>query len=438
MIIKKIIKILIVIITILLFNILIFINASNAISLREYKLKAMGGSITLLKYKGEAITSFYVGYEGKIYNYPAYCLDKTKEFVTDKLSYSVTEKDEISDAMLWRYIVNGYPYKTSSELDCAGRDEAYIATQQAIYCYLYGQKIEDYEPIGEAGKRTLQAMKNIIKNAQSSQETPASQAVKINKIDLEFKQDSIDKNFVSKTYEVKSSLPIESYDVKIQKLNGEIITDFIITDENNKEKKQFKQNEKFKILLPIKEMKKGEKFNIIVQTIVKAKPVIYAIPNDILYQDFAIPATETEEFVSETIDEPYPENNTSIKIIKQDKETEEKIEGVQFEILDSNKKVLYENLKTNENGEININGLIPGTYYIRETKAKEGYILSQKLVEVTAKLNQSIEILFYNLKDDVPKIKVNEKEVITYTPEKSEPKEITKITQIKKLPVTGM
>ena len=111
---------------------------------------------------------------------------------------------------------------------------------------------------------------------------------------------------------------------------------------------------------------------------------------------------------------------------------------MQFEILDSNKKVLYENLKTNENGEININGLIPGIYYIRETKAKEGYILSQKLVEVTAKLNQSIEILFYNLKDDMPKIKVNEKEVITYTPEKGEPKEITKITQIKKLPVTGM
>ena len=58
MIIKKIIKILIVIITILLFNILIFINASNAISLREYKLKAMGGFITLLKYKGELLKNF--------------------------------------------------------------------------------------------------------------------------------------------------------------------------------------------------------------------------------------------------------------------------------------------------------------------------------------------------------------------------------------------
>lgn len=65
----------------------------------------MGKSVSLLKYKGKEITSFYVGYAGKIYNYPAYCLDKSKKFVTDKLSYTVKEKGEINDVMLWRYIV---------------------------------------------------------------------------------------------------------------------------------------------------------------------------------------------------------------------------------------------------------------------------------------------------------------------------------------------
>ena len=437
MILKKLIKILLIIISILTFNILIFINSSRATAINEYKLRAFGASVTLLKYKGEPIISFYVGYEGKIYNYPAYCLDKTKEFITNKLSYSVTEKDEIKDVKLWRYIVNGYPYKTSSQLGCKGRDEAYVATQQAIYCYLYNQKIEDYEPIGEEGKRTIEAMKNIIKNAESSQETPASQAIRINKIDLEFKQDNIDSNYISKTYQVISSLPIESYKVTLQELNKEDLAKFKITDLSNTEKTEFKQNEKFKILLPIEEMKKSANFKIAIQAKVHAKPVIYAIPNDTLYQDFAIPGTTTEEIVNENTDEPYPENKTSMKIIKQDKETQERIEGVEFEILDANKKIIYENLKTNENGEIIIDNIIPGTYYIRETKAKDGYVLNPEPIEIIVRLNQNIEILFYNLKDDTPKVTVNEKEIITYTPKDTE-KEITKINEIKKLPITGM
>ena len=176
---RKALKATIVIITILLMDALIFINTAEAISPEKYNLEAIGGASTLLKYKGEPITSFYVGYAGKLYNYPAYCLDKNKKFVTKELSYTVTENGEITDVMLWRYIVNGYPYKKISELGCKERNEAYVATQQAIYVYLYNQKIEDYEAIGEAGKRTLEAMKLIIENAKNTEETPASKAIEI-------------------------------------------------------------------------------------------------------------------------------------------------------------------------------------------------------------------------------------------------------------------
>ena len=208
-IVKTILKTIIIIITILTFNLLIFINASKAATKETYKLEAIGPSITLIKYKGEAITAYYVGYAGKMYNYPAYCLDKTKKFITKELSYKVTEEGEINDVTLWRYIVNGYPYKEISELGCKDRDEAYVATQAAIYYYIYDQKIEDYEPIGEAGKRTIEAMKTIIKNAENTEETPITEAIKINKIDSKFKQDNIEKNYASKTYQVNCSLPLE-------------------------------------------------------------------------------------------------------------------------------------------------------------------------------------------------------------------------------------
>ena len=239
---KNKIKIPIAVIAILLLSIIIFTNVSKAITPKKYNLEAMGEAVTLLKYKNEPITSYYVGYAGKIYNYPAYCLDKTKEFITNELSYSVTEKGEVENTILWRYIVNGYPYKTEKELECIGRNEAYVATQQAIYCYIYGQKIEDYEPIGEAGKRTLQAMKNIIKNAQSSEETPSKQSVKINEIDTEFKQDNLDERYASKTYEITSSLPMKSYKVILENLKEEEDKKVKITDLNNIEKTEFNQN----------------------------------------------------------------------------------------------------------------------------------------------------------------------------------------------------
>ena len=415
---KKAIKAIIVIIAILALNILIFINVSKAITPEKYNLEAIGGSSTLLKYKGEPITSFYVGYAGKLYNYPAYCLDKNKKFVTKELSYTVTENGEINDVILWRYIINGYQYKNLNELGCKERNEAYIATQQAIYCYIYEQKIEDYEPIGEAGERTIQAMKNIIKNAQSSEETPISQAIKINKTNSEFKQDNIEPEFISQTYQVTSTLPMESYKVILEGIKEEEKSKFKITDTNNNPKTEFKQNEEFKVLLPIEEMKKSSNFKITIQAKIQAKPVIYAIPEQDFYQDFAIPGTITEEIINKTTDEPYPENKTTIKIIKQDKETKESIEGAEFEILDSNKNIIYKNLKTNINGEIIQNNITPSTYYIRETKAKDGYILSSELIKITVDLNQTIEVKFYNSKENSP--------------------ETNEIKTEKKLPVTGM
>ena len=304
-----------------------------------------------------------------------------------------------------------------------GRDEAYVATQQAIYCYIYNQKIEDYEPIGEAGKRTIEAMKNIIKNAENTEETPLSEAIKINKIDKEFKQDDINPEYASKTYQVTSTLPMEKYTVILQEIKK-----FKITDLNNKEKAEFKQNEKFKLLLPIEEMKKSTNIKITIQAKVQAKPVIYAIPNDNIYQDFAIPTSITEEIVNKTTEEPYPENETSIKIIKQDKETQKNIEGAEFEILDNNKKTLHKNLKTNKKGEIKIKNITPGTYYIKETKAKEGYILNSELIKITVKLNENAEIFFYNVKEDLTEIKI----------EKNGVKEDNKTIIKNKLPVTGM
>ena len=50
------------------------------------------------------------------------------------------------------------PYKTVEELGVANQKEAYLATKQAVYCYLDNRNVEEYSGIGEAGTRTLNAL----------------------------------------------------------------------------------------------------------------------------------------------------------------------------------------------------------------------------------------------------------------------------------------
>ena len=132
-------------------------------------------------YKGIVVKAYYAEYLQDGVSYPAYCLDKTKQGVTNDLSYSVSVNNAITDVKLWRIIINGYPYKTIEELGCANKEEAFTATKQAIYCYIHGNNPQDYSPIGEAGNRTLNALNMILSNAGNSQEMQISNNIKINK-----------------------------------------------------------------------------------------------------------------------------------------------------------------------------------------------------------------------------------------------------------------
>ena len=52
--------------------------------------------------------------------------------------YTTSDGKEIkvSNEKVWKVIINGYPYKTLEELDVINEEEAYTATQFAIYTVL--------------------------------------------------------------------------------------------------------------------------------------------------------------------------------------------------------------------------------------------------------------------------------------------------------------
>lgn len=83
---------------------------------------------------------------------------------------------------------------------------------------------------------------------------------------------------------------------------------------------------------------------------------------------------------------------TDLKIIKQDSETKEPLEGVVFEIFSDN--VSLGKYTTDKNGVIQLTNLPEDTYIIKEIQTKDGYILSSEEKEVNLKLIN--EVVFEN------------------------------------------
>lgn len=416
---KKIIKKIIITFFIFILNSLSFFNCVQAVENFNINIYSAGDCGDLLIYKGVVVKAYYAEYTKDGVSYPAYCMDKTKKGIENGLSYNVSVSETIKDVGLWKIIINGYPYKTIQELGVANKQEAFTATKQAIYCYIHGNKLSDYSGIGEAGKRTLNAMSKIISDAQNSKETKISNTVTINKLSKEWKQDNIDKNYVSKTYNISAPAPIQNYKVKVSKEGSDNIGGIKITDEKNNEKQEFNSSEKFKILIPIKNMTEKGKIKLEVQTKINTKPIFYGKAPDSTKQDYALTTATYEDGIGESKEE-YFKNETKLIIIKKDEETNETLQGVEFELLDENKNVVYADLKTDEEGKITVENLVPAIYYLKETKSIDNYEPYDELIKLELNLNETITVTVNNKKEKEPTIEITQKQM-----------------EVKKLPKTG-
>lgn len=397
------------------------VYATNINSANIYAVNDCG---KLLTYKGTPVKVTYVEYISDGIHYPAYCMDKTKPGA-EKGSYVVSVNNTVKDLGLWRRIINGYPYKSIEQLGVANKEEAFTATKQAIYCYIHGNNPNDYKPIGIAGERTLNAMKKIINDAQNSQETKISSTLFVNKLNGEWKIDDIDNNFVSKIYNVTAGANIGNYKISLENEAAENLGGIKVTDLQNNEKSEFISNEKFKILIPIKELTKDGIININVTSVVETKPVLYGTAPDAGHQDYALTATTFENGSGSTTDNYY-KNETKLIIVKQDQETGEKLENVEFQLLDKNKNVVYSDLRTGVDGKITIENLLPGEYYIKEVKSIDGYQEYDQPINIKVDLDQEITVTINNSKEEKTKVET-----------KTEKSKSISSKSVKKLPVTG-
>lgn len=251
---KKTISIMLIIILIL--SMLMVFNNSHAVNINQAYLYSIGQYTDLLKYNNINIITTYVVYQNNGIEYPAYCLQKDLLGVGEQGPYTVNVNQLLSDVMIWRAVINGYPYKSYEQLGCANKQEAYFATKQAIYCIIYNRTGSEYSAIGEAGQRTLNAMMQILNAARASTEN------KINSnLTLEESEgwilDNIDNKYISKIFTVKANATLEEYEITI---DGQLPEGSKIVDLENKEKNKFNKDENFKIIMPITNISESRKF----------------------------------------------------------------------------------------------------------------------------------------------------------------------------------
>lgn len=395
----------------LITSILCFINNNlyaKEFSIEKANLYSKGNCKSLLINipTGGTIVVAKVFYKNDGKEYPAYCLNKELDGVGKVEGYSVTIDKVVDNELVRKVIINGYPYKSLETLGVKDIDEAYTATKMAVYCILYDYDIDKkFKPIGEAGKRTLNAIRKIVDTAKSSNETYKEPNITIEEVDKKWNVDKIDKKYISKSFKIESDININKVNLK---LDGTNITGIKITDLSNKENVIFKNNVRFKVLIPIDKLESEGEFNILVDANLDTKPVLYGkAPNSTL-QDYAL-AGVSYEITTKNSKIDYPKNPTTVTIEKISYETNEKLDGAIFNIYDEDKNLIYENMEVDENGLFTIDSIIPGKYYIDEIKSPEGYLKNDNLIEFEINYGEEKLISITNNKIKITTREITEK-----------------------------
>jgi hypothetical protein len=416
----------ILIITVLL---IIFINAfynCYAFEIGTTEVVALRWCEPYFYYNGNYQKSTYAAYlkDGKYY--PAYCLNREYNGVgsAGRTSYDVIGDSKLDDEAVWRTIINGYPYKSLSELGVANEDEGFYATKMAIYTIKYNQSTSDYTPQdNDTCRRVYNAYLKIVEAAKNSNEILANNnEISITSEKDGWNTDDTNEAYVSKTYNVNSVASNGTYTVSIE---GTLPESSIIANTENQAQSKFTLGEKFKILIPIENMTNSGNFKIKVTSELETKPIVYGRTTIDQTQNYALTGYMKEDATA-TYDDNYIENTSKIIIIKREFNSEKVLSGVKFNLLDENQNIIQENLVTDKDGQIILEKMMPGKYYIKEIETVEGYNLYNDLIEVNLKLNEELNIIVNNTLKTVTEIE-----------KQTETVQVTSNYDVKKLPVTG-
>ncbi len=125
---------------------------------------------------------------------------------------------------------------------------------------------------------------------------------------------------------------------------------------------------------------------------------------------YTISSSEVNFTVTNTQTEPltvtFYNSNNQVSVVKKDSETNEIVSGATLQITDSSDQVI-DTFTTTDSSHV-LSKLDPGTYYVKETKAPDGYVLDDSTVSFEINDNtNNLQVEFKNKKNEVRLAKVD-------------------------------
>ena len=403
---KKIISILLIVL--ILLN--MFQTTVKAVNLDEAYIEDLGQCERHLQYWKESdniwsyIITTMVGYRINGTLHYAYCMQRERPGVGSHENYSVKISEMLNNEVIWRAIINGFPYKSPAELGVENEEDAFVATKQAIYCVIYDWDASTrYRGVDERGWQITNAIINIVQEARTGTSKPNdSNVLKINKVG---ELSKVSNNFYSQEFSVNST--VEMSNCTIEKLEN-LPQGSFSADSNNNPKSTFSANEHFKILIPTQNILENFTGKIKINSTVKTYPVFYGSSYDSNLQDYAL-TYDSFNTIGEEISFDVNAHKSGIKLLKKDSETSLPISNVEFNFKYSDGTNIG-NYKTDKNGIINISNLLPGKVIVTEIKTQSQYVLDSNKKELTLKYNENAELEITNekIKGKIKIIKTSE------------------------------
>ena len=130
----------------------------------------------------KAVITHYVTYTYNGNEYPAYCLNKDLPGVGETSDYTVNVSSAVTNQKVYRVIINGFPYKSASELGVETDGDAFQATKQAVYCVLDGTDPRtNFKGANARGDKIVNAIINLTDIGNNGSQTYSEARVDITK-----------------------------------------------------------------------------------------------------------------------------------------------------------------------------------------------------------------------------------------------------------------
>ena len=364
------------------------IYAGLVIEKEKILLKKFGSASQHLKYYREKDKEYrylicsIVGYEDKNGKFnPTYCMNRDLTGAEDT-PYNVSVDSLLNNNKVWRVIKNGYPYKSAKELGLKSSYDAYAVTKWAVYCILGEAKLDYYkaEKDDDEAVAMLKALKKLVKIGNEGTEKQDDNPLKIQEIGS-LKEEG---EYYYQEFKVTSTADFGEYKIKKTK---NLPQNAYIANSKGEKSTKLKASENFRVMIPKTVINKDINLNIEIEASCESYVILYGKTTVNNTQNYVVTAGKNAT-ATQSINFKKNTNTGRIRVNKTDAETGKPIEGVEFELRDSNNKTISKQ-KTDKDGIIDFNELYQGDYKLIETKQHKDYIITESEFEVNVQIDKT-------------------------------------------------